>query len=440
MATEPAAPRPPLLMLRLSVMMFLQWAMFGVWVPLAGRYLSAEIAKGGLAFSDSQIGWILGISGTIGAVLAPFLGGQLADRYVSTERLMAVLLIAGGVLKWLTAYQTTFEAWLALSIGAAIAISPTIALSNSLAFSHMTDPSRQFPKVRLWGTIGWIVPGWVFAWVWLQTDLGPSWKPPFLVGEQLDFPDRILHLVDSLKVSGTLAFAYALYCLTLPNTPPKRGAARRLAVGKALGLFRKRSFVVLIAATLLIAGIHQVYFIQTPKFLPALGLRDADIGPAMSIGQFTEIFMIAALGLLLKRLGFRWVFTLGAVGYILRFAVYGTTDLPLWAIVAGQGLHGLCFACFYAAAFIYVERLAEADVRHSAQTIYCILLGAGPVIGGWLNGRLALASTRLDYSIDYAAFWYRLAVIGFAAMVLLAVLFRDQTQEAAQPESLTSDP
>ena len=422
-----AAPAPPrLLGLRLSIMMFLQWAMFGLWVPVAGRFLRASVADGGLGFDNTQVGWILGISGTIGAVLAPMVGGQLADRYVSTERLMACLLVAGGVLKFLTAYQTTYTAWLCLSVGAAIAFSPTIALSNSLAFSHMTDPRSQFPRVRLWGTVGWIVPAWVFPMVWLQTGLHLTWKPPFLVGEQL--ADVTTRLVDAFKASGVLAILYAVYCLTLPNTPPKRDARARLAVGKALGLLlRRRSFAVLVAASLFIAGIHQVYVIQTSQFLVRIGLREADIMPAMSIGQFAEILMMAVLGLLLKRLGFRWVLSIGASAYVLRYAIFGTTSLSIPLIVASQGLHGVCFACFIATAFIYVDRLAEADVRHSAQTIYGILLGAGPVIGGWLNGTLAGMFTPQGGLLDYSAFWYTLCGIGLFAMVVLLVLFRDES-------------
>ena len=429
----PEGARPPLLMVRLSIMMLLQWAMFGLWVPVAGRFLRAAVAEGGLGFSNTQLGWVIGISGTIGAVLAPFVGGQIADRYVSTERLMAVLLLVGGVLKFLTAYQTTYAAWLGLSIGAAIALSPTIALSNSLAFAHMSDPSSQFPRVRLWGTIGWIIPAWVFPMVWLQTGLGLRWTPPFLAGQEVA---EVTHrLVDAFKVSGALAILYALYCLTLPHTPPKRDAAERLAVRKAFRLLRWRSFAVLVAVSLLVAGIHQVYFIQTSQFLKHIGLRDADIMPAMSVAQIAEIFMMAALGLMLKRLGFRRVLAIGASAYVLRYAIFGTTSLSLGLIVASQALHGVCFACFIATAFIYVNQLADDDVRHSAQTLYAVLLGAGPVIGGWLNGTFALASTRLDYSLDYSAFWLRLAVIGVAATLLIAVLFRDETRDRGEGQA-----
>ena len=414
-------------------MMFLQWALFGLWIPVIGRFLLAPAAEGGLGFDNTQVGWILGISATIGAFLAPFLGGQIADRYIPTQRLMAALLVVGGILQWVVSYQTTFGAWLWLSIASAAALAPLAALSNSLAFAHMTDPARQFPMVRLWGTIGWIVPAWVFPMVWLQTDLFLTWKPPFLVG--LERPDAVGRLIDGLRVSAMLAMVYALYCLTLlPHTPPKRRAHEPLAFRKAFKLFGRRSFAVLMVASLLIACIHQIYFIQTAPLLSSLGMRDADIMPAMSVGQFAEIGMIAVLGLLLKRLGFRKVMTIGAAAYILRFAVMGTPGLPLEVIVASLSLHGICFACFYAAAFIYVDRLADEDVRHSAQTVFGILLGAGPVIGGWLNGLLARTYTPCGGNLNYSAFWYTVSAVGVVATLVLWTLFRDETRDVAPPQ------
>ena len=193
-----AAPR--LLTLRLSIMMFLQWGMFGMWAPLAGAFILAKTSEGGLGFSQYQLGWIMGISGSIGALAAPFIAGQIADRYFSTERLIAVLLLIGAALWWVMSSRTEFPAWLSLAIISSLALAPTGPLSNSLAFSHMTDSRRQFPVVRVWGTIGWIVTGWVFSWVWLQktvflsgdwpflhvysSGVLVSWKPPFFSGEK----------------------------------------------------------------------------------------------------------------------------------------------------------------------------------------------------------------------------------------------------------------
>jgi len=444
--TEPAplpsaAPRPKLLTFRLSTMMFLQWAMFGLWAPLAGMFLLAKVDEGGLGFSQYQLGWILGISGSIGALAAPFIAGQIADRYFSTERLMAVILIIGGVLWWFMSEQQTFGAWLALSITGSLALAPTGALSNSLAFAHMSDPTRQFPVVRVWGTIGWILAMWIFAWVWLRQTfvwMGDfpyvalhegvelTWKPMFLMGPER--ADAVARAVQSLKAGAIVAWVYAAYCLTLPSTPPKRDAAEKLAFWKAFRLFRHRSFLVLMVAALLVACVHNIFFLQTAHHLRLLGLAKADIGPAMTIGQVTEIVMIVILGWMLKRLGVRRVLTIGGIGYLLRFLFLGSTWLPLWAIVLSLGFHGICFACYYAAAFIYVERLADADIRHTAQTLFGILIAAGPVLGGALNGFLAGAFT-VGGKLNYTSFWYTVAVIGGLAAIVLGVFFRDETKK-----------
>src|SRR6185503_15522982 len=170
---------------RLSVMMFLQYAVWGAWLPLAARYLTASTAEGGLGFTGTQMGLILGLAGSIGAIAAPFIAGQLADRHFSTERFLATLLAIGGVIKWITASQTGFSAWLLLSIAYSVVYMPTLALSNSMAFANLDDRERQFPKVRVWGTIGWIAASWIFPMIYLQSGLHFQAMPPFLVGPEL---------------------------------------------------------------------------------------------------------------------------------------------------------------------------------------------------------------------------------------------------------------
>ena len=155
------------LYLRLSAMMFLQYSVWGVWLPILARYLQADTGEGGLDFSPGQVGWILGLAGSIGAVTAPFIAGQFADRYFSAQRFLAVLLVIGGLIKIYTAFQTTFSAWLWLSVAYSVAYMPTLALTNSLSFAHLDDPNREFPYVRVWGTIGWIAASWLFPLFWL---------------------------------------------------------------------------------------------------------------------------------------------------------------------------------------------------------------------------------------------------------------------------------
>lgn len=415
---------------RLSLMMFLHYAVWGCWLPVAGRYLSASVAEGGLGFSAAQIGAILGLGGSVGAIVAPFIG-QFADRHFRTEHVLAVLLFLGGIAKWVTASCTTYESWLWLSIAYSVLFMPTLALSNSLALAHLDDRERQFPLVRVWGTIGWIAAAWIFSWVWLKQDLALTWKPPFLDGP--DRPDVVSRFADALRASGIVAFVYAAYCFTLPKTPPKTDATEKLAVLKAFRLLGRPSFLVVFLASLPIAAIHQVYFIQAPNFLPAVGLADSDIGPAMTVGQFAEILVMAGLGLFLKKLGFRTTLLLGGLAYFGRYYIWSLEDLETWVYVASLFLHGFCYACFFATAYIYVDLIADDDVRHSAQTVFSILiLGLGPIVGGYMNGPLADWATT-DGTLSWNAFWQVLAYIGLGTAILTFLFFRNETEK--KPEA-----
>jgi len=414
---------PPMLGTRLSIMMFFQYAVGGLWVPLLGPYL-----KDGLGFDQNDRGWIMGVAGTVGALASPLVAGQLADRYFRTQRMLAVMLAAAGVIIFVTAYQTAFAVWLLLTVCFSLVSAPTNMLTNSLSFTHMTDPDRQFPKVRVWGTIGWIIAGWLFAWIWLLQDLHLTWLPPFLVGK--DHPDVTLRLADALKTSGVILIVYALYCLTLPDTPPHRGARETLAFRKALRMLKRLPFAVLILSGIVLAAIHQIYFMEAGNFLGFLGLEKGYIPPAMSLGQVAEIAMVATLGLLLKRLGFKRVLVIGAVAYAVRYAIFACTGLPLAVIVVSQGLHGVCFACFMAAACMYVDRVADKDVRHSAQMVFGLALACGPLLGGRLNGLLAGLFTPEGGELAYEPFWWTLSALGLVATLALAILFRSEVKGA----------
>jgi len=415
---------------RLGTMMFLQYALWGAWLPVTARYLSASVAEGGLGFSGSEIGMILGLAGSIGAVAAPFIAGQIADRYFSTERILAALVIIGGVVKWITAYQTDYSAWLVLSIIYSVVYMPTLALSNSITFSHMKDPDSDFPKIRVWGTIGWIAASWAFPMIWLQTDLNFQWMPPFIVGPEV--ANVTSRLADALIFSGVISVTYGLFCFMLPNTPPKKDAVEKLAFKKAFELFNQTSFTILVVASLTVSIIHQIYFLQTGPFLSSIGLKDSQIGPAMTVGQFAEIAAMAYLGFFLKRFGFRKVIFLGVLAYAARYAVFGTVTLPIWIMVLSQAFHGICYAFFFAGAYIYVDKIADEDVRHSAQTVFgIIILGGGPVIGGWLSGYLQETYTQ-EGLFNYAPFWYTLSAVGFVTALFFGFMFREQVEERAE--------
>ena len=412
---------------RLGTMMFLQYALWGAWLPVTARYLSASISDGGLGFSGTQIGMILGLAGSIGAIASPFIAGQIADRYFSTERILAFLVTAGAIVKWVTASQTDYQSWLVLSIIYSVLYMPTLALSNSITFAHIDDQENNFPKIRVWGTIGWIVASWAFPMIWLQTDLQLQWMPPFIVGAEI--PNVTSRLADALKFSSIISISYGAFCFLLPPTPPKRDAVEKLAFKKAFDLFQYSSFTILVIASLAVSIIHQIYFLQTGPFLSHIGIPDSQIGPAMTIGQFAEILAMAYLGFFLKRLGFKKVITIGIAAYFFRYAIFGTAMLPVWIIVVSQVFHGFCYAFFFATAYIYVDKLADQDVRHSAQTVFgIIILGGGPVIGGWLSGYLQNMYT-VDNVFSFSNFWYTMSAIGLVTMIFFLMLFQEQLSD-----------
>jgi hypothetical protein len=257
---------------KLSGMMFLQYAVWGAWLPVLAQYLSSSTDKGGLGFTGYQIGMILGLAGSVGAVTSPMIG-QIADRHFSTERCLAALLFIGGLVKWYTAAQTSYGMWLFLSVIYSVLYMPTISLSNSLAFANINDPDRQFPAVRVWGTIGWIAASWIFPWVFLQHSLQFQLAPPFLAGpEHADVTHR---LVNALRFSGGISIAYAVFCFFLPHTPPRKDAVEKLAIAKAFALFRRPSFALLVLASLPISIIHQIYFMKTGPFLVHIGFLES---------------------------------------------------------------------------------------------------------------------------------------------------------------------
>lgn len=432
-----ATPGPkPVPGMRLSAMMFLQYAVWGVWLPYLANYLMGSPEEGGLGFTGAQVGWILGLAGSIGAVSAPFLAGQIADRFINAEKYLGILLIVGGLIKFATYYAHGYYSFLTLSIAYSVVYMPTLALTNSIAFAHMTNPEKQFPPIRTFGTIGWIVASNLFPLIWLQTNLGFTMLPPFVSGDPK--PESIALIADCLRVSGTAAVLYGLWSIIfLPATPPKRQSEHPLAFAEAFGLLRHPGFLVCTLTALPISMIHQVYFIRTGPFLADIGFAEAHIGPVMSIGQFSEIFFLALLGLFLSRLGYRWILVIGCLAYFIRFAIFAVgTEETRALVAAANALHGLCYGCFFAGAYVYVERVAPEDVRHSAQTVFgIIILGIGPVLAGFYNEWLDSFQQVGGDPFNWKPLWLVQAFIGLACAIFVGLLFRARLPKGGDTNS-----
>jgi nucleoside transporter len=437
--TAPAAPAS-FLRFRLSLMMFLQYAVWGIWLPVLGGYLGSAADQGGLGFSGLQIGMILGTAGACGAVLAPFIAGQVADRLMNAEKALGLLLVLGGAANWMLAGAKDYGSFLAISIAYSVLYMPTLSLTNSIAMANLPDPTKAFPRVRVWGTIGWIVASSAFPLLWLQENLHLQVLPWFVAGTEKANATALVP--DALRVSGVVSLMYGAFAMALlPATPPNGDAPKALAFVEAFGLLRRRPVLVLTVAAILISMIHNIYFIRTASWLETVGFTKANAPAAMTVGQMVEIGTLAVLGWFISKLGFRRVLRIGAAAYFLRFWLFASATSPGMAYL-GIALHGFCYAFFFAAAFLYVDRVAPADARHSAQTAFGIaILGVGPILGGVFNGVLdsvsmagptGLAARWQSFLVErgiaipatglsWPALWWTEAAVGLAVFALLVV-------------------
>jgi len=417
---------------RLSAMMFMQFGVYGLWLPIAAKFLTADPAlEGGLGFNEADAGKIVGLAAAIGAICSPLIV-QFADRRFRAQRFLGVLMVLGGILKLVVYQQESFYAWLLLSVAFAVLFMPAAAIANALPMRHLTDPPTQFPLVRMWTAIAWVTVGWTFSAVMLKTNVSPSWLPPFFSGDEV--PMAAAEMRKSVIWSGVLAIGYGIWAyFFLPDTPPLKGNADgtpRPAITKALGMLRQPSFVILLLVSVVIAAVHVIYFIQCAKFLSEAGLSSSKILPTMAIGQFCEMLMYVVLASLLPRIGYRAVIAIGIAAFAARFFLFGTVSLPLYAFVVGQALHGLCYAFFFSACFIYVDRVAPKDVRNSAQSLYnFVFYGIGPICAVFLNSVLVknLSATGGEKNLtlqEFSKYWYTLGGITLVALAIFLIAFR----------------
>lgn len=414
---------------RLSTMMFLQFGVYGLWLPIAGRFLTGDPAsEGGLGFSETQMGAIVGLAASVGAICSPFIV-QFADRRFAAQRFLGALMVLAGLLKIFVYPHEEFAVWLVLSVAFTLTFMPAAAICNALAMRHLDDPQRQFPSVRLWTSVAWILVGWIFSLLVLKTNVEPSWLPPFFQGD--DVPMVAGAMKKSVLWSGFLACCYGAWAFFfLPNTPPLPSESTRSAAADAFALIKIPSFAVMLLATLFIAPMNTIFFMQCAKFLTEAGLDQAYIMPAMAIGQFCEVLMYVVLGALLPRIGFKKVILLGIAAYAFRFALFGTVSLPLWMMVVGQAIHGVCYAFYTSTCFIYANKVASQDIGNSAQSVFnFIWYGAGPLLAVALNGYLAERFARSGSTLaleEFAGFWYSLAGISVVALLVFGAFFREE--------------
>ncbi len=403
----------------LSIMLFLEHAIRGAWVPILPLHLQD------LHFSGSQIGAIYAML-ALAAILAPWLGGQLADRIMPAQLVLLLAHLIGAVTLWLAASATDFHLILLLLLLNSLVYMPTLSLSTLIVFRHLADREREFGPVRMWGTASWIVVAGML-WLWLSR---PAWLPGAASATT----------ADALRLGALLSVLLAGYSLALPATPPDvRPDSPRLAAAGALRILAGRSNVVFMLVSFLLAMGLPFAYPFGGLFLRTLGASDAQVAPLMALGQVGEVFAFLLLALVVTRIGLKATFLIGVAAWAVRFAIWSAGG-PWPLVVASLGLHGLCFAFVLGLGQVYVDQISPPDVRASSQALHQVLTFG---LGGWVGNLLAGAAvdhfTRVladgTRVVDYGRVYFWPAVGAGACFVLFAWLFTSPRPTAAQRPS-----
>ena len=396
--------------LRLCVMMFLQFFIWGGWFVTMGSYLAANLhasgAQTGLAYSTQS--W--------GAIIAPFIVGLIADRYVNAERLLGALHIAGGLLMYALFTARDFGVFYPYVLAYMILYMPTLALVNAISFRQMAEPARHFAGVRVWGTIGWIVAGLVISYLF-------AWDSGAGISQG--------SLRNTFLMCALASFALGLYSFTLPRTPPQPRSAGPSRLSQLLGfdalvLLRDRNFAVFFAASILICIPLAFYYQNANQFLTEIHVANAT--GKQTIGQMSEVLFMLAIPLFLRTFGMKTTLLLGMLAWACRYVLFafGNAGELAFMLIVGIALHGVCYDFFFVSGQIYTDSKAGAQHKAAAQGLITLATyGLGMLIGfsvaGLIDDRYAAGAVH-----DWRSIWLYPAAFAAVIFVLFAATFRNE--------------
>lgn len=437
MSPTTAVASPAYVRSRLSLMMFLQYAIWGAWLPILYPFL-----MGHRGFSLDQTGLCL-MAGAVGALAGPFIAGQLADRSFATERLLAFSHLVGAVLVYFLASAAQFEVFLALSFVYGLVYAPTLALTNSISFANLADRDRDFGPVRLWGTLGWIAAGIAVGQILLRFHT-PTGESTEAVAAAQNAGRAV-----AFQISAGLGLVMAFYCMTLPHTPPTRSSVEKTAWLEGVKEIFKQPLITLFLIAVPISMVHQFYFIFTSDFVGAIQnsansegansfarsvnqVLGVGGGGLMTIGQMTELLVLAAIPFFSKTVSRKTLLLTGIAAYAARMALFAfLPTLPF--VLLGVALHGLCFGCFIFVAFMVVDENTTPDIRATAQNLFnLVIVGIGIIVGSiFATSVVAKYATDGGASpMDYTKLFSVPMYMALACFVLMLLFYPSKKRQA----------
>jgi len=404
---------------QLGLMMFLEFFIWGSWFVTLGTFLASNLEAAG-----SQIGLAFSTQ-SWGAIVAPFIIGLIADRYFNAERILGTLHLIGAVLMHQLYQAPDFSAFFPFLLAYMILYMPTLALVNSVSFRQIDDPAKEFSKIRVWGTIGWIVAGLVISYLF-------SWDSQQAIGEG--------QLKNTFLMCAIASAVLGVFSFTLPKTPPvaagrEKPTLRDILGVEAFALFRDRNFVVFFISSILICIPLAFYYQNANPFLTEVGVENAT--GKMTIGQMSEVLLMLCVPVFLSRFGIKLTLLVGMLAWTLRYLLfaYGNADSLAFMLILGIALHGICYDFFFVSGQIYTDSKAGAQFRSSAQGVITLATyGVGMLIGFWVAGQVTDAFVH-ESGHSWMQIWLIPAAFALVVFSVFALFFKNEkiTSGAEKP-------